>query len=326
MVRVKTKRRFSIPRRGGRGKPRSVRTPRSVRNSRVTKVPGITGLIAKGVRTLTSWLPGQSVIKPMVDFGLKTFGFAETFQVSGSNAKASVKVIGVGANFVLCIKDVVFNDARMGARTNESAGRHNLITNYSDGRLLHLRLRAERSDPASSSVGRWGMAFLPFRSAKDKDFYRSYQLVPSFRDLDDIPGAAIGSARSLEINFRVKQGRDGILAMPMPLDQEFGVVYIAYDNLNRAEAAEVAASEFGCIVTVSGAAAMSRPQPFGGYSSFSDSIVDNLDTFEMTVVTNKAEKYNITKTSGVTKGSGLLTFSAAIVEVVHPNLNDVVMN
>lgn len=93
-----------------------------------------------------------------------------------------------------------------------------------------------------------------------------------FRDLDDFSGAVVGSSRVLEFNMRTKLGRDFFLSMPQPFSTATGVVLIAFDNVNRTTGGEVEASEFGCTLTLSGAAALSRPQPVSGWTEFDDSI------------------------------------------------------
>lgn len=89
--------------------PRRRTAPRIQRRSRIsrsglreTRVPSFRDLVAKGVRVLTSFLPGQEVVKPLVDFGLKTFGLAKSVSatrgVHGGDTHNSgdVTVVGLG--------------------------------------------------------------------------------------------------------------------------------------------------------------------------------------------------------------------------------------
>lgn len=64
-------------------------------------------------------------------------------------------------------------------------------------RLLNFRDYAERSDPLSSSIGRYGIGFLPFETTTDEEFHTSRtKTVPGFKNLDDIPRTVIGSSRN----------------------------------------------------------------------------------------------------------------------------------
>lgn len=315
--RFKTKTKVSSTRRR-RSKPSRQRSPR------VTRVSSFGGFLAKGVRTLTSFLPGQSVIKPLVDFGLKTFGLATAVSIADGTMDATVTVVGVGSCFLISLKDIIFNDVKLGVRSNAANGRHDLMTNFSDGKLLNLRIHVERSDPYSSSVGRWGIGFLPFRTAADESFYKSAaNKVPGFRDLDDIPGAVIGTARTLDLNFRTKIGRDGILALPLPLASSVGMVMIAYDNVNRTIGGEVQAGEFACVVTISGAVMLSRPQPLCGWQQFNDAITDNLGGMDMSVLYSSGQVYNlkkVSKTQVSTVKNSLRVIGAQIVSSINPSL------
>lgn len=235
------------------------------------------------------------------------------------NFQADVKILGVGAVFELSIKDIVFNSPMVGIRTNEK-GRHTLYTNVSEAKLLNVNIRVERTDPSLSGCGRWGVALIPFKSDDDEVFYKNLaNQVPGFRTLDDTPGALIGTSRALEVNYRIRSGRDGRLSFPLPLDKPVFQVMIAYDNANRELPGTVSANEFGCVVTVRGVAMMSRPQSFSGWQTYNDGIVDNLSSMDASVLTKDGTIYNIKDVKDALEARKRYCFTmATIVKTVAP--------
>lgn len=245
---------------GARYKTKSKRTPQKKSNSRrrlsqPTGSTGYGGLIARGVRTLLSVLPGSQLTTGIADFVFKSLGYTKVVSVRGSEVDAEFQATGLTALFHLALKDVLYESFTHGTRTSEAEW----TTNYTSGRLLALTVRVVPQAPTGQSRGQLALAFIPFRRDKDKAYYDKNAAGMRYDQVKVIPGAKSGRAnRPLTVTFRPRV-RDGILFTSLDMLDEIGAVAIAFDQTNRNSYGAFGMDEFSCTVLVSGVVRLVRP-------------------------------------------------------------------
>lgn len=244
---------------GPRLKTKSKKTVPKKRSGRrlyqPTSSTGYGGLIARGVRTLLSVLPGSKLTTGIADFVFKSLGYSTKIAMCGSEVDAEFQATGLCALFHLALKDLLVDSYTHGTRT-ATAG---WTTNYTNGRLLAVTIRVIPQAPTGQSRGQLALGFLPFRDDKDRKYYDSNAAGMRYDQLKVMPGAKSGRAnRPLQITFRPTV-RDGRLYINMNMLDEIGAVAIAFDQTNRNAYGAFGMDEFSCTVLVSGIVRLVRP-------------------------------------------------------------------
>lgn len=268
---------------GARYKTKSKRLPKkkSTPQRRISQPTGSTGyggLIARGVRTLLSVLPGSQLTTGIADFVFKSLGYSKVMSVRGSEVDAEFQATGLTALFHLALKDLLYESFTHGTRTAEAEW----TTNYTSGRLLMVTIRVIPQSPTGQSRGQLALAFIPFRRDKDRTYYDNNAAGMRYDQVKVIPGAKSGRAnRPLTVTFRPRV-RDGILFSSLDMLDEIGAVAIAFDQTNRNAYGAFGMDEFSCTVLVSGVVRLVRPnevpKPYKLGRRIDDKNVDKLAT------------------------------------------------
>lgn len=194
-----------------------IRRRRNIRKTAPSSSTSIGGLVATGVRTLTSFLPGQTVVRPVVDTILKALGLISAISLSGDNITATLRPIGLSANVPINFGNLLCECKNLGLQGINQQGLPTLTTNYDTGRVLKMIVTAEPTAKVSERSGDWAMAVVPIKQIADRPVISS--ITPNFEDLKNVPGAKYGPAtRSLSVLWIPNVNRDSIAAM----NQNFG--------------------------------------------------------------------------------------------------------
>ncbi|CAH2211462.1 jg23699, partial [Pararge aegeria aegeria] len=127
--------------------------------------------IASGVRTLTSFLPGQKVVRPTVDFILKTIGLVSAIALHNDDIIASTQIIGLTTRKILYYGDLLANCRNIGLQDLDSYGNPTLKLNFLTGRVLSMTIRVEPTAKTSERSGEWAMCLVPLKDAAVKQRY-----------------------------------------------------------------------------------------------------------------------------------------------------------
>lgn len=229
------------------------------RNGRVrqsTRSTGYGGLIARGVRTLLSVLPGSTLTTGIADFVFKSLGYTSSLEGNLNKFAADIKVTALTANFHIAAKDILFDSYTHGCKTD-------LVTwasNYQAGRVRSVTIKVVPETPMGEVRGILGLAFIPFRNQEENTWYDSHNAGVLIEQLKRIPGAKTGPAgKPLSITFRPGPS-DGDLNFDVRLAREIGAVLIAFDQTSRDAYGMFTADQFSAMVYVSGIIELRRPQ------------------------------------------------------------------
>lgn len=293
----------------GRRRPRKTIARRGRRTSdtrvaRPSTSSGFGGLVAKGIRTLVSWLPGQSFIKPISDLFFNAFGIAQKVSfLSESNYTAEFYITGLTSRQTLNPTDILVETTTHGVRTIGEDGKPLVLMNYSEARIRTLKITATPTNKVADRQGMWTMAFVPFRNAMDQKAY-SGDAVATFDTVRLMPGSVTKAAsQSLTLSYSPKV-TDGTAFTFTDLARsadsvETGVMFISFEQANRSSYTQFDPSEFACSVSVSGQVELRRPPQTTSYTT-------------ATPVTPQGYEYK-EKCYGIAFGDG-------VVDKDHPHL------
>lgn len=201
------------------------RSRRNIRKATPSSSTSIGGLVATGVRTLTSFIPGQTVVRPLVDVILKALGFISATMIDSNNIMASIKPIGLSCNLPLNFGNLFCESKNFGIQGINSQGLPMLKTNYNTARVLKLIITAEPTAKQSERSGDWAMAIVPLKQIADQHTLES--VVPNFEDLKNVPGAKYGPAnKPLSVMWIPNVTRDSSAAMAQNFSNYTGFCFL----------------------------------------------------------------------------------------------------
>lgn len=257
-----------------RRKINNFRRRRNIRKTAPSSSTSIGGLVATGVRTLTSFLPGQTVVRPVVDIILKALGLISAVTVSGETITATLRPIGLSANIPINFGNLMCECKNLGLQGLNSRGLPMLQTNYDTGRVLRMIVTAEPTAKSSERSGDWAMAVVPIKQIADRTAVTG--ITPNFEDLKNIPGAKFGPAtRSLSVLWIPNVARDSAAAM----NQNFGdygalaSVLLAYSQEARASYGDFSPDAFSVRIIVKTFAHFDEKLPMDSFVASQSGIV-----------------------------------------------------
>lgn len=265
-------------------------------------------------RTLLSYLPGQTVVKPVADFVFRGLGLssAKLDTTDGNVTDILVSLTGCGALVRLYVSDLLSGSREVVRYTSQQK----IETTVSAVRLHVLRVCVINPTPSGTRQGQWCAAFVPEQDEQTEIFPKERRLPMQFRDICQLPGAVIGPAsRTLTVTHRFRPTSGDRCAFSLGPGQSFGWLVITFEDLNRETYHEFKPSEFQCSVELSGQ--MTAYHSFGNnlVSSFSDTVQDYLkgDDFYSVKSTVDNAYYRLTpKTKSKDGNSYKVTGAASI--------------
>lgn len=213
-------------------------------------------LVASGVRTLTSFIPGQTIIKPAVDFLLKTFGFIKFSIASSGLLDANVMVSGAATVIPFYMGDLfcelnliglprstdapIINE--LGAITNKTVKVIGTEVNHKSIQILHAQFKIVPTGEFGKRCGMWAMAWQPNHTSEEDSAFNVPSLIgrpPSFDCVREMTFSRCGPAtKGLTLNWKPQVARDGFAALPKPIIgygsyPASGWLYVSYEDSNR---------------------------------------------------------------------------------------------
>lgn len=213
-----------LRRRLPRGKANN-RRRKNIRKTGPSSSTSIGGLVATGVRTLTSFLPGQTVVRPVVDVILKALGFLTSVSMSSETFQATLRPIGLSTNVPLNFGNLMCECKSLGLQGINRQGLPQLTTNFDTGRVLKMIVTAEPTAKMSEKSGDWAIALVPLKQIADQSALSGSS--PNFEDLKNMPGAKYGPAnRSLSVLWIPNVTRDSTAAFNQNFGNYTGFCYL----------------------------------------------------------------------------------------------------
>lgn len=250
------------------------RRRRNIRKTAPSSSTSIGGLVATGVRTLTSFLPGQTVVRPVVDCILKALGLVSSIVVSGDNITATLKPIGLSVNVPLNFGNLMCECKNLGLQGLNTQGFPTLQTNYDTGRVLRMIVTAEPTAKMSERSGDWAMAIVPIKQIADRQTITS--IIPNFEDLKNVPGAKFGPAtRALSVLWIPNVVRDSAAAMNQNF-ADYGAlacVLMAYSQEARASYGDFSPDAFSVRFVVKTFAHFDEKLPMDSFAASSSGVI-----------------------------------------------------
>lgn len=273
-----------------RTKVRFIRRRRPARNGVTNYRPQASAplgqAIARGVRTIASYLPFNNIINPICDVLFQVFGLAKvTFKkdenkvtkVSTYRVSVDSAVIGAQSCFYLNYVNIL-TGSRLGARgadSNTPSGA-SLIIDYTEARLLSFSINLTPSNITSKRSGKVYLVFVPFYSESDVNYYKTeYSHRADPKELFRSPHCVIGMANQpLTLTFRPKVS-DGYIYQWHGLSDPFGMVVIHYEDLARSVYSDLTGEDFGVNIVCEGRVAVrATPASVGSEFTLTDKVID----------------------------------------------------
>lgn len=268
----------------------AVRRPRRQRRQRQN--PTLGSLIMRGVNALMSVTPAANILRPVADFAFKTFGFSSskiTSTVIGGEIKfsGSAVIYGLGAMVSVPLSTIIENCPTVvrahSTDTDTTKNRLSLISAFSHGQLLQIRITARPIGQLSTRQGDIALCFIPYTTESSADYYKDNAQIPKLQDVLAVPGAVQGpGSRTLTVNYRARGATD-YCARPHTLETEIGVFMIAFQDLSRNKGNDFGPEDFGVEVIISGAIRLSNPIPHAGYANIKCDVVDRCSNLTIRV-------------------------------------------
>lgn len=258
-----------------RGRKTKARKPPRPRPTKSTKRTTFGGLIATGVRSLVSLLPGSAFLLPLYDMAFSSVAIDNKKLSTGFSLynDGTNKISDDGIAIHGLSGTVVFNYASILVKAPGSVSKiveykdanrpgdihPTLETSFLDARLIELVITAAPDSKSQYRAGRWGMVFIPFRADVDgQTFTRNY--VPmSLSSIQEMSGCVSGpSDKSLTLRFKPSV-HDGRLNSYNMLDAPIGALLLCYDNDLRLKFHEFTTDEFAPYISIRGRMEMRTP-------------------------------------------------------------------
>lgn len=288
----------SVPRRVRAVKQRRKKMARRNKAKRQsTSFTGFGGLIARGVRTLLSVLPGSELTTGIADFAFKSLGYSKVtlpLDASTNTVQAEFLATGLTALFHIALKDLLFESFTHGVREDAATW----TTNYEAGRLMSLEVSVIPQARMQERQGQWAAVFIPFRTAAENLYYNTKFQGMLYEQVKLIPGAVSAPAtKPLKVRFRPTP-RDGRLNYDLSLKDEIGLISIGFDQTNRTSYKPFGLDEFSCTVIVSGVVQLQRPHEVSYASKHGRTIDDKLrNTLAVILTPDRKLQFSVNKTS-----------------------------
>lgn len=273
-------RRFSIRRTQQRRAPRPLRrrprgrTNTAIRqaNTTTSQQSGLGTIVAKGVRTLTSILPGSTFLNPIADFVLKSIGVTEVSATIGPFS-ADVAITGLMAKLAITRANIVASNPMITLVQGSGVAERYFNCDYQDVRIEEVTFILQPDSVVATRSGFWHVGFTPYTNMGDYAEDKA-NLVPLSPDIIRrcVANASGLFQRPLVLTYRPR-AYDGDSFMFAPLNTQdkdkkfpnyfactpYGSLSIMYENLNRENRIDFLATEFAFNITMNAKFEFRRP-------------------------------------------------------------------
>lgn len=262
---------FPRIRRQLRRKVKIIKKKKPKQQKRRRAAPSAGSVIAKGVSTLLSYVPGGSYLKSLADFAFKAFGWNPAPRLLPStNVQDSLNWLGMSCRFFITYNSIARTTHLGVVSNNQSNNGKMFMTQFEDAALISLLIKIIPTGKHSDRSGLIAAAFVPFNQDDENNTSSG---IPTFQDIIGVPNSVQGPAnRTLVISYRPDSPwiRDF-----HRLDKAFGVFQAAfYDPMRIDPRSQFTVDDFTCDIEISGVLKFKKPMLSGGWAQFSGSVID----------------------------------------------------
>lgn len=262
------------------------RTGMKKRTSTTVNAPFQSALLSFA-RTLISFLPGNSVIQTIADFGFKALGVTDAVSSVNENGQiknvADVQVIGTCAMFDIDTSDVLAFTNRI----TPDFQKKEFFTPITAVKMRFINFKVINTTPSSTKQGQWAAAFIPYKNSLSSGIWNGHNKIFTFQKICQLPGARIGNAsQPLFLRYAFKNPNDYGTRV-QTLSSAFGRIVIGFEDYQRKSYKALDASEFQCSVEITGSMKAWQGLPLGEKLKAGYKIVDKLATPDQMLVLNK---------------------------------------
>lgn len=214
-----------------------------IRRVRTAPKPSLGRLIARGVRSVVSVLPGSTLTAPIVDFVLRGFGYGKVKIDKEQSVVSDLRVIGLYGGCELTYTSLLCNSRATVLNGYAEDGRRQALCNYDECRLIEVEIILTPSNKVSSRSGNVAMAFQPYFTSEYLAAAPDLAAI-NFETMRRFHLSVSGpSIAPLKLRFRPRP-QDGYCFNFQPVDQSivtpskprataFGCVYTYFQQANR---------------------------------------------------------------------------------------------
>lgn len=247
-------RRVRVSRTLPRNARRQSHRPRPKASSSTT---GLGSVVAKGIRQLTTYIPGQPIVRPVVDFIYRALGLSTEFAINqDSTVSGSFAVLGLSARIFIKPQMLLSESRNIGLQTI-TQGRIQTKVNFRTAIFRYVKFALTPVGKRSDCKGMVAIAYIPLQTLDAVSTYTDARWA-SFENVCQMAGSSYGYAgRPLNIKW-TNRGQDGFASLPQDLynNNACGLLFIAFNDENRETYTNISPSEFASQVTITSIANM----------------------------------------------------------------------
>lgn len=255
----------------------------------------------KCARTLLSFLPGQTVIKPLADIAFKAFGLTSSSTITGQHfSAANVNFVGVYSASQITVRDMLaFSSVCERDEDREIPVGSQARTRVQTVKMLRLAITLRNTTPTSSKQGNWAACFKPFISGED-----NVTAATPYKTLCEMPSAKTAKASQDIVLTIAKFPLYWRCGREMSYNDIIGTLYIGFEDLNRTSYVEITSDQFSCSATIACDVKILVALPGSQKNTFGYNIHDGYSNFSHHVVTYKKRIVSNDLLTGVTCTAG----------------------
>jgi hypothetical protein len=221
----------------------------------VTRTPSLKSSFASGIKTLVGFLPYGSALSAAADFIFKSIAWTPKTLKNPESATVALQAdqvyilgnitaLGINYGAILC-------NSRLATAVIENGQfRSGVKVNFSQMRLIDLSFKYLQSTKAGNVQGEVAFGFIP--QVHPIELIPQVSNVLTFDEVTRLPGAIIGPAsRSMVLNYK-PDPRSMYQKDYHDLGDQIGVLFFAWQNLNRKEFTDTSPDDFSPQIEISG--------------------------------------------------------------------------
>lgn len=230
------------------------------------------------------------MIGPLADIAFKVLGYSTTIKTEdGKSIAPETRVYGVYSGTHIHVRDLIaFSAASTREQITEEPVKGRARTRALLFKVRSINFEIRNTAPNSSKQGNWAAYFQPTIAAS---IYPTQPM--TYHQLFDIPGSVTGNAQTpIKINIPHfpsywLSGRE------QTIDGEIGVLYIAFEDLNRTAYTDITSDQFSCSVTVQADLKVLQYAAGGAYTLFQYDTADRYKKFSHHLVSPMGAEHHI---------------------------------
>lgn len=226
----------------------------AIRRQSSVKVNKPVNPIVSGVRSLISYLPGQSIIKPLADFCFRGFGLL--LSTDAPTKKVNIIMTGLtGACFIKPADVFAYSDYAIRKELGDNPNGAFFDSCVLSVKMINLEVEVRNIAPQGTRQGTWSAVLIPIKTQKDLNYWKAVEQgddLLSYGDIVSFPfSKTTSSATTLRMNLRFNNMQD-LCSRDVSLTDKVAVLLIGYNEANRTDYGLITSTEFSTAISIKG--------------------------------------------------------------------------